>query len=121
MRCTVLSLLVPFQSTKENGSERTIRITGCETTFQGIIEALNVAKGVKYKIYYRDPAEAAAKEEKARLDGDTLGEMMWSIRPLLASGFGVADGTPGSRLDNELFDFIPESIEATFARMIPES
>ena len=72
---------------------------------------------MKYTIQYRDPSEAAAKEENARLKGDEVAEMMWSIRPLLASGFGVADGVLNPTLNNELFDFTPESMEMTFKRI----
>lgn len=55
--------------------------------------------------------EAVAKEKQAKQIGDELGEVMWSIRPLVASGFGVADGAPGSKLDNGLFDFVLETME----------
>ena len=96
-------------------------MTGTKTTHQGIVNALGLATGVQYKTHYKDPIEAAQKEEKARDDGDTLEEMMWSIRPLLASGHGVADGEPGSALDNHLFDFAPESMEATFKRVYSDA
>lgn len=72
---------------------------------------------MKYTVQYRNPLEASETEEKARLNGDELGEMSWSIRPLLASGFGVADGALNSSLNNELFDFTPESMEMTFKRI----
>jgi hypothetical protein len=72
---------------------------------------------VKYIVQYRSPLEAAVKEENARLNGDELGEMSWSIRPLLASGFGVADGALNSSLNNELFHFTPESMDMTFKRI----
>jgi hypothetical protein len=42
--------------------------------------------------------------------------MMWSIRPLIGSGFGIADGD-GAKLDNDLFDFLPETLEETFKRV----
>jgi hypothetical protein len=81
-----------------------------------LVDALGTAKGVKYKVHYLPPAEAAVNEEQARLAGNELSEMMWSIRPLVASGFGVADGA-GSMLDNGLFDFTPETIDETFRRV----
>ena len=93
------------------------RVTGATTTFQGLVDTLGAAKGVKYSVHYRDPAEAAAEEERARLNGDALGELMWSIRPLIASGYGVADGAPESMLDIAQFDFEPESVEKTFKRL----
>ena len=66
------------------------------TTFQELVDALGAAKGVKYTTHYLPVEEARAKEELAKKDGDELREMMWSIRPLVASGYGVADGAPGS-------------------------
>lgn len=119
-RYTVSSLLLPFHATNptSSGSERTIRVTGTKTTHQGIVDALSAARGTKYTVQYRSLLEAAANEEEARMNGDEVGEMSWSIRPLLASGFGVADGGAlNSTLDNELFDFTPESMEMTFARI----
>ena len=86
-------------------------------TFQQLVDALGAAKGVKYTTHYLPVEEAHAKEELAKKHGDELGEMMWSIRPLVASGYGVADGAPGSNLDNELFDFKPETVEETLNRL----
>jgi hypothetical protein len=113
---TVSSLLIPFRPTTASGSERTIRVQGAKITFQALVDALGAAKGVKYETKYLPSEEAAAKEEEARLNGDEFAEMMWSIRPLIASGFGIADGH-GAKLDNGLFDFIPETIEETFKRV----
>ena len=113
---TVSSLLIPFQATTPLKAERTIRVTGTKTTFQGLVDALGAARGVKYKVHYLHPEEAAVKQEQARLAGDDLSEMMWSIKPLVASGFGIADGA-GSKLDNGLFDFKPESMQDTFERV----
>jgi hypothetical protein len=56
------------------------------------------------------------KEEQVRLEGNELSEMMWSIRPLVSSGYGVADGE-GTALDNGLFDFTPERMDETFTRI----
>lgn len=57
------------------------------------------------------------KEEQAKLEGDEIGEMMWFISSLIASGFRAADGVLGSKLDNEQFDFTPETMEETFDRL----
>jgi hypothetical protein len=81
-----------------------------------LVDSLGTAKGVKYKVQYLPPSEAAAKEEEARQSGNELREMMWSIRPLVASGYGVADGI-GTSLDNGLFDFTPETMDETFKRV----
>jgi hypothetical protein len=80
------------------------------------VNALETAKGVKYETRYLDPKETDVKQEEARLAGDEVAEMMWSIRPLVASGFGVAVGH-GARLNNPLFDFTPETLEETFMRI----
>jgi hypothetical protein len=81
-----------------------------------LVDALGAARGVEYETQYLDPAEAAVEEEKARLAGNEEAEMMWSIRPLVASGFGIADGDR-KELDNALFDFKPETMEETFKRL----
>lgn len=72
---------------------------------------------MKYTVSYHPIAEAKKIEEGKRLEGDENGEIMWSIRPLVASGFGVADGAEGSKLDNGLFDFTPETLVETFERL----
>jgi hypothetical protein len=56
-------------------------------------------------------------ENQKRMAGDENGEILWSIRPLVASGFGVADGFPESKLDNQSFDIVPETIKGTFGRL----
>jgi NmrA-like family len=115
-RYTVESLLIPFKSTNPtNPSERTIRVCGSSQPFSTLVDALSKASGHEYKVAYLDPAGAAEKQEQARLAGDELGEMMWSIRPLVASGYGVADGN--GELDNRLFDWRPETVEETFQRV----
>jgi hypothetical protein len=82
-----------------------------------LVDALGKAKGVTYTTKHFSVEEAAMKEERAKLEGGEIGEMMWSIRPLIASGLGVTDGVPGSKLDNELFDFTPETMVETFDRL----
>ena len=47
--------------------------------------------------------------KQIRKDGREEDEMHWSIRTLPASGFGVADGVVNGQLDNDLFDFVPET------------
>jgi hypothetical protein len=84
-RYTVESLLLPFHSVQDaTASARTIRVCGLAQPFS---DALSKARGRDYKVTYLDPAEAAEKQEQARLAGDELGEMMWSIRPLVAKVF----------------------------------
>lgn len=118
-RFTVQSLLIPFT---ENGGKhfpgrRTLRVQGGSKPYGELVADLEAARGVKYDVEYRDPAEALALMEKARQEGDEAGEMFWSIRTLPASGFGVADGKEnGAKLDNELFDFTPETQTETHKR-----
>lgn len=116
-RYTISSLLLPFKAAHPSASERTIRVQASKTTFQELVDALGAAKGVKYETRYLPVEEAVEIEKQARSDGDELGEVVWSIRPLVASGYGVADGVPGSKLDNELFDFTPETMEETLVRL----
>ena len=115
-RYTVESLLIPFKSTSStNPSERTTRVQGSAQPFSTLVDALGKARCRQYKVTYQDPVGAAGEQEKARLAGDELGEMMWSIRPLVASGYGIADGN--GELDNDLFGFWPETVEETFQRI----
>ncbi|OCL11537.1 NAD(P)-binding protein [Glonium stellatum] len=116
-RYTVDSLLIPFEATGRDGAERVIRVGGEITTFQRVVDLLGEARDVKYSVTYVDPSEAITKEEEARLNGDEEAQMAWSIVPLISSGFGVPDGIPGSKLDNDRFSFIPEKVHETFQRV----
>ena len=109
-RYTVDSLHKDFE-----GQGRTIRVQGWTGTLDRLVEALQDARGVKYEITYLDTAVAIAKQEEARLAGHDVQEMICSIKSLLASGYGVADGT--GELDNHLFDVKPEQPVGTFERI----
>jgi hypothetical protein len=89
-------------------------VQGWTGTLRELIKAYEEAKGVKYQIDFADPREAAAKQEEARLAGDDVMESVYSIKPLLAGGHGVADGAKGSKVDNGLFQFVPETPAETF-------
>ena len=117
-RYTVESLLIPF---KEDGEpfpgRRTLRVQGGSKPYRELVQDLEAARGGdKYKIDYRDPAEALASMEKSRQQGDEANEMFWSIITLAASGHGVADGVEKGKLDNQLFSFTPESQSETMKR-----
>ena len=99
----VESILIPFQ---DNAAERTIRV-GEKLSFQRLIRTLGEAQGKKYDVKYLDPAEV--KEE-----GDDKGEMIQSVKPLAASGFGVV---VGGGVDNDKFSFRPETVKETFERV----
>ena len=107
---TVDSLRIPF-----DGQERTIRVQGWTGRLDQLIAALQEARGKEYTFEYVGTEVARAKQEEARINGDDLQEMMYSIKSLLASGFGVADGV--GDLDNCAFDIQPEQPEQTFRRV----
>ena len=109
-RFTINSLFIEVE-----GSERTLRVQGWTGSLKQLVEALETARGAKYSVSFIDPAEAKAKQERARVAGDEVREMMHSIRPLLGSGYGVADGA--GELDNHRFDFKPEQPVETFRRL----
>lgn len=72
---------------------------------------------MKYDVEYRDVSEALENGEKARQNGSEEGEMFWSISTLPASGYGVADGVEGIKLNNDLFDIKWETQRETLDRM----
>ncbi|KAF3070102.1 hypothetical protein Trihar35433_4056 [Trichoderma harzianum] len=109
-RYTVESILLPLTPGVQ---KREIRVTGERTTWQKFIDDLGEVQGAKYKCTYLDPAEAAAKQDEARKNGDEVAELMWSVKPLAASGNGIVPG----ELDNDKFSFRPESVKETFKRV----
>jgi hypothetical protein len=109
-RYTVDSLKIEF-----NGSGRTLRVQGWTGKLGELITALETARDKKYQVSYVDISEARKKQEEARLAEDDLNEMIYDIKGLLASGYGVADGT--GKLDNDLFHFTPEQPLQTFQRV----
>lgn len=94
-------------------NEREIRVCGDTLAWKDLVDALGQAQGAEYSHEYLDPAEAKIKENDARRRKDEVEEMMWSIKPLAASGFGRVPG----RVDNDLFSFKPETARQTFARV----
>ncbi|KAL7920307.1 NAD(P)-binding protein [Trichoderma austrokoningii] len=109
-RYTVESILLPVTAGVQ---KREIRVVGEETTFQKFVDDLAEAQGVKYKLTYLDPAEAAANEREAWARGDEAAELMWSVKPIAASGIGLVPGP----LDNDKFSFCPESVKDTMKRV----
>ncbi|RFU81047.1 isoflavone reductase family [Trichoderma arundinaceum] len=109
-RYTVESILLPLTPGVQ---KREIRVTRERTTWKKFIDDLGEVQGVKYQCEYLDPVEAAAKQEEARRSGDEVAELMWSVKPLAASGNGIVPG----QLDNDRFSFRPESVKDTFKRV----
>jgi hypothetical protein len=108
-----LSTLLPF---KENESPvRTQRVSGETLKFSEVVEALEQVQGVKYDVKYRDPAEAKKNKLEAKEKGDEWGEVIWSIKPLPASGYGTH---AGGGVDNGRFGFKAESARETFERIL---
>jgi hypothetical protein len=109
-RYTVLSILLPFTPGEQ---KREIRVVGEHTTFQGLIDLLGEIEGQKYSTTYLPVEEALAEQEKARKAEDEEAEMGWSLRTLGAGGNAIVPGA----LDNDRFDFKPESARQTFERV----
>jgi hypothetical protein len=109
-RYLVESIVIPFP---ENTAERAIGVAGEKLSFQKLIDALGEAQGKKYDCEYLDPAEAKRKGLEAKEKGDGRRDMMWSVKPLAASGFGVVVGG----VDNERFSFRPETVREAFERV----
>ncbi|OAP60956.1 hypothetical protein AYL99_05958 [Fonsecaea erecta] len=109
-RYTIDSLRIPFE-----GPGRTLRVQGWTGKIEDLIGELEQVRKVKYQVTWEDVSVATDLEEQARANEDDLSEMMYSIKTLLASGYGVADGV--GKLDNRLFDFKPETPQETFTRV----
>jgi hypothetical protein len=109
-RYTVLSTLLPIAHMQQ---KREIRVVGESTTFQTLIDIIGDVEGIKYEATYLPVAEALAEQDKARKAEDEESEMFWSLRTLGASG----DATVPGPLDNDRFDFKPESARETFQRV----
>jgi len=109
-RYTIDSLQIEFE-----GPGRILRVQGWTGTTEDLFAEMERARGEKYNITYVDVQEAEQRQEEARLAGNDREEMMYSIKSLLLSGFGVADGV--AKLDNHRFSFDPETARRTFERV----
>ncbi|KAJ7759460.1 hypothetical protein DFH07DRAFT_919061 [Mycena maculata] len=111
VRYTVDSILLPFPADQ---SCREIRVRGDHMTWTQVIAVLEEIQGVKYKMTFIDLQEAAKKQEKARKCGDEVEEIMWAGRTL--GPFGKVT-VPGP-LDNDKFEFTPETLKETKQRLL---
>lgn len=109
-RYTVESILLPLTPGVQ---KREIRVVGEKTTFQKFIDDVGEAQGVKYKLTYLDPEEASTNQREAWARGDEAAELMWSVKPIAASGVALVPG----ELDNDKFSFRPESVKETMKRV----
>lgn len=105
----MLSTLIPIPRMRQ---KREIRVVGESTAFQTLIDILGDIEGIKYEATYLPVAEALAEQDKARKAEDEQSEMFWSLRTLGASGNATVPGP----LDNDRFDFKPESVRETLQR-----
>jgi hypothetical protein len=78
-----------------------------------LVDTLGEIQAATYTHHYLYPAEAHRKEKEAREAGDFGAEMGWSARPLAASGYSIV----GRPLDNDLFDFKPETVKETLQHL----
>ena len=107
----MLSILLPFEDQEQQ--KRVIRVVGDHTTFQGLIDILGEVEGQKYQTTYLSADEALVEQERARKAENEEAELAWSLRTLGAGGYAIVPGP----LDNDRFDFRPESAQETFQRV----
>jgi hypothetical protein len=77
------------------------------------MEYLGEVQGVKYKLTYLDPGEAAVKQEKARKSGNEDEEVFWAGKSVMLNGSGLIP----EPLDNRKFSFTPETAKETIQRL----
>ncbi|KAJ7147863.1 hypothetical protein C8R43DRAFT_524588 [Mycena crocata] len=110
MKYIVESVLLPFELGQ---TSRQLRVAGETLTWGTLMDTLGSVQGVKYTTTYLDPADAATKEEEARVAGDVEGELFWSGKLMMATGVAIVGGP----LDNARFSFTPETARETLQRL----
>lgn len=105
----VQSLLLPYTT----GQKREIHVSGSWQTFKELMDTLARVQGASYSYEFRDPAEMLEKQIEAWQQDDEDKEYQWALMTLAATGRAVV----GDKLDNELFGFVPETVEETFVRL----
>jgi hypothetical protein len=93
--------------------KRELRVSGTQTTWRGLLSILETVTGTSYKIVEHPVFEANEKEEAARRAGDEGTEMTWSAAGLV----GLGGASVPDDLDNDRFDFRPETAETTLTRL----
>lgn len=96
-----------------NDSERTIRVASGRQTWKELIETLEEVQGVKYTTTCFPRDLAIEEEKKAFVAGDVNSQLVWSAKPLAASGYADLQGP----LDNDVFDFVAETPKETFQKL----
>ncbi|KAJ7456747.1 hypothetical protein B0H11DRAFT_2160926 [Mycena galericulata] len=111
MKYIVESILIPFDSGK---NVREFRVPGQRhVTWEKLIQYLGEVQGVKYKLTYFDPLEAAAKQEAARKVGNEDEEVFWAGKTVMLNGSGLIP----EPLDTDKFSFAPETARDTIRRL----
>ncbi|KAJ7814064.1 hypothetical protein B0H13DRAFT_462163 [Mycena leptocephala] len=111
MKYIVESILIPFGPGK---SVREFRVPGeAHVTWEKLMEYLGEVQGVKYKLTYLDPGEAAVKQEEARKSGNEDEEVFWAGKSVMLNGSGLIP----EPLDNRKFSFTPETAKETIQRL----
>ncbi|CAK5274549.1 unnamed protein product, partial [Mycena citricolor] len=110
VRYAVDSIFLPFP---KDHAMREIRVRGDHVTFAELIKTLEEVQGVSYTVSYIDPSEAAVKQEAARKRGEESEEVKWAGKTICPTG-RVTVPLP---IDNDKFDFRPESLKETLARL----
>ena len=96
-----------------------LRVQGWTGKIEDLIGEFEQVRGAKYQITWVDTKDAQEWEEQTRVKEDDWLEMQYSIKPLLAGGYGIADGV--GKLDNDMFDFKPETPKETSERALRAS
>lgn len=111
MKYIVESILIPFGPSK---NVRELRVPGeAYVTWEKLMEYLGEVQGVKYKLTYLDPGEAAVKQEEARKSGNEDEEVFWAGKSVMLNGSGLIP----EPLDNRKFSFTPETAKETIQRL----
>lgn len=110
-RYTVESILLPKSQTQE----RQFRVPGGLYQWDDIIDALEKAQGAKYTRDFRPRQEAIDKAKECEKNGDTDGELAFSLKAIMGDPSNDAVPKPW---DNEKFSFQPESLEITLKRLV---
>ncbi|KAJ7724353.1 hypothetical protein B0H16DRAFT_1698682 [Mycena metata] len=105
------AVLLPFDDPSQ--SMRELRVSGDCLTWGTLMALLEEVQGVKYDIKYLDPALAVEKQEAARAQGDSEGELFWSATATMANGYALLPEPS----DNHRFAFKPATAKETLIRM----
>lgn len=90
---------------------------GCSNTWTEIIDELSKVQGVEYSREILPHQLVIDKAAQCAQEGDTNGELLYSLQAMISESDGVAVPKPW---DNDLFSFKPEPLHTSFARYLAE-